>query len=892
MIVGRIRFWCILLGAMAWGILSCSKPALHNDILPTTTSGLGSQPIAVVGSQPLPPVDVLTQHNDAQRTGANLQEIILTPEKVASGSFGRLFGWRVDGQIYAQPLYVSRVMYKGDLIDIVVVATMKNNVYAFRAPRPDTAQAPKDSLLWCVGSDAIEGGDRCAQKNILGDPVPFYLDTIVWQILGPNIDPWIGITSTPVIDKKSGTIYLMAKSLDSVSHEVSFQLFALDLLDGHLKDKSSKIVRAKKCPKEKSDKTITYTASNLEVSCLDPRYQLQRAGLLETTDKDGKDGRIYVGFGTHMDTQPSHGWLLAYNAADLRLQPIAYCTTCGTAPQICQLESYKLLDNGGVCMGGIWQAGGGPAADVQRNVYFVTGNGSYTGEFAGTDSDIGDRATSFIKLDKDLNLVGSWTPANYACLNRTDADLGSAGPLFISDLSILIGGGKEGRLYALKPGAFHGTQIGESTPTANSRRPCDEDGDPTPTNDGSNYWSIQAAPPWESSPMTDVLGSVRKQTISYGFHHIHGSPVLWKVHDEKGDHWLIYTSAERDLLRAYEFNEGFGLAGLPSTDDPASKPQSKYESVCANSGAGMPGGFLTLSANGDSANSGIIWASMPRWNEDAVGRTVPGILRAYRAYPNDGSTRLTEIWNSDAGVNVKTNDPKQCGDTSSSGTEDVGYFAKFAPPTVAEGKVYLASFSDMLWVYGLKPTLPPDLNAANSSYNAILEMSHLQKSMQPGSAAAVTIVATNTGTAVWHPDDGISLSSSTIPPSMQRPLEGDDALRVRVDVPPQQKYAFNFHLVMPTGEARYYLQWRLIRRAAKSEQTTGDWFGSSTPEWKITTLRKECADLRDRTKVIAKEVSSERPLRDSLKTEINTIVLESQRRRCLPQLEVDDPMVK
>ena len=673
---------------------------------------------------------------------------------------------------------------------------------------------------------------------------------------------------------------MTVKSWDPDSEEVSYELFGLDLQDGHIKDRSGKITYDKD-----GTATIKYRASNGVISPLDPKYLLQRTGLLEAND------RIYLGFGTHMDTQPSHGWLLAYNADNLRSPPRVYCTTCGTAFQKCKDEQdlvYRFKDKGDVCMGGIWQAGAGPAVDPQGNIYIITGNGSYTGNSAGTDLDVGNRASSFIKLDRDLNVLGSWTPANYACLNRTDSDLGSAGALFISDLSILVGGGKEGLLYAFKPEALQGAQIGAGNPKTDLAFPCNEDGDPIPKNDGSNYWSIQAAPPWQEQGLMDILGRFRQQTVSTGFHHIHGSPVLWKVHDQLGDHRLLYVSAERDLLRAYEFNDGFGAAGLPPVDDPASKPVSKYQSACPNSAQGMPGGFLTLSANGDSAKSGIIWASMPRWNQDAVGRSVPGILRAYRAYPNDGSATLTEIWNSDSGINVQTNDLAQCGYSLSSGTDEVGSFAKFAPPTVAEGKVYLATFSDKLMVYGLKPKVPAALGATERYYNATLEMGHMPKSVQPGSTVAVTIIATNTGTTAWHAGDGISLDSSTIPANLQRPVEGDDALKIRADVPPGKNYPFKFHLVMPADESRFYFRWRLARKGAGNEETGS--FGSPTSEWDFTTLRNECADLRKRTNVLAKEVSWDQPLSNSLKTEIDEVVRESQRRRCLPQLGIEDQM--
>jgi hypothetical protein len=95
----------------------------------------------------------------------------------------------------------------------------------------------------------------------------------------------------------------------------------------------------------------------------------------------------------------------------------------------------------------------------------------------------------------------------------------------------------------------------------------------------------------------------------------------------------------------------------------------------------MPGGFLSVSADGRRAGTGIVWASLPL-NGDANHDVRPGILRAY-----DAENIGRELWNSDQ-------IPKR---------DAVGKFAKFCPPTVANAKVYLASFSKRLCIYGILP---------------------------------------------------------------------------------------------------------------------------------------------------------------------------------------------
>jgi len=82
---------------------------------------------------------ILTGNYDNARTNANLSEIQLSPAKVTPSSYGQLFSLSVDGQIYAQPLYLQNVTIAGKgAHNVVFTVTMHNTVYAFDADTPST----------------------------------------------------------------------------------------------------------------------------------------------------------------------------------------------------------------------------------------------------------------------------------------------------------------------------------------------------------------------------------------------------------------------------------------------------------------------------------------------------------------------------------------------------------------------------------------------------------------------------------------------------------------------------------------------------------------------------------------------------------------------------------
>jgi hypothetical protein len=199
--------------------------------------------------------NVLTQHNDLARTGANTAETILTPANVNSNTFGKLFTDAVDAQVYAQPLYVENLNISGGSHNVVFVCTESNSVYAF---------------------DADVGGTPYWHVN-LGLP---------YSPACGDLTPVVGITGTPVIDLSSGTMYLDTKLAAGPAHK----LHALELSTGN--------------EKFGGPMTISTTAFSAAV-------QHQRPGLLLL------NGVVYVCFGSHCDQGSYHGFVLGYDATNL-----------------------------------------------------------------------------------------------------------------------------------------------------------------------------------------------------------------------------------------------------------------------------------------------------------------------------------------------------------------------------------------------------------------------------------------------------------------------------------------------------------------------------------------------------------------------------------------------
>src|SRR6266404_2187552 len=180
-------------------------------------------------------VNVLTSHNDNARTGLNPNETVLTPASVNSNSFGKLFSQRVDGPIYAQPLYVSNITIPNKGVhNVVYIATMRDSIYAFDADSNTGSNAPP---LWHTSFINPTAGITAVPTVDAVDSPGQDCRTFVGEI---------GIVGTPAIDAGSGTLYLVARTKES-SNQTFVQvqrLHAIDIATGNERSNSPVILDA------------------------------------------------------------------------------------------------------------------------------------------------------------------------------------------------------------------------------------------------------------------------------------------------------------------------------------------------------------------------------------------------------------------------------------------------------------------------------------------------------------------------------------------------------------------------------------------------------------------------------------------------------------------------
>jgi outer membrane protein assembly factor BamB len=594
------------------------------------------------------PFSVTTRSYTNARTGANIHETVLTPALVRTRGIKRLFTLKLDDARGTEgaPLIVAGAgpFADGSHHDAVYICTMNNSVWAF--------DANTGAKLWPA---PVALGPPV--KNIpRGMPKAGNIDSKFIN------DHW-GILSTPVIDTESNTLYAITWSSEANTAQQSLlqsvhHLHALDITNGSARH-----------PAIKLDGIIDEDSGFRFIS----PAQKQRAALLLERVKDGAGNMhktLFMVCGSVAETsRRAHGWVLAFDLEKFALAA-TYVTTRNTHGA------------------GIWHAARGPCADNNGNLYCMTGNGGWDG--------VKDFAESFIRLtykpaegnQKATLEIGDWfTPfldnsikgpdhhtvaqgrnpetTNNRGYDWTDQDLGSGGPVFLEDLGLIIGAGKDGILYVLDKNKFGKTQLSDLENPAN------------------NYAKLKAPPTFFTfngigiDPAPNDPRTLNHYFLDNKTHHLHGSPVYWN--SPRHGH-LLFCWGENESLRAWKIVPNGVATFLAKGAEIAS-----LGAAGSDGHGGMPGGMLTVSSNGSVPATGVVWSLAPL-NGDANSQVTPGVLRAYDAEEfdtnPDGSLAFRLLWHSDQwNINFSHN--------------------KFNVPVVANGKIYVPTYDGTVDVYGL-----------------------------------------------------------------------------------------------------------------------------------------------------------------------------------------------
>jgi hypothetical protein len=617
--------------------------------------------------------DVLTQHNDLARTGAATHEDILTPANVRGGKFGLLGSIPLEGKIYAQPLYVEKaaVLCSNEgattvtNANIAYVATLENYIYAIDVDQQQVCWKTPQLGVPQPGR-GLNGIDSAGEGAVR-----------------------VGILSTPAIDLQKSVLYAATRIRNANNTGAQVLLNSIDTRTGAF------IATAE---------VISNGANGCGGHSFNPSAHNNRAALLLV------DSKVFLAFGATIgedDRVDYHGYVMGFDVSDpahLTPMPKIFCST----PNI---------DGAG-----IWMAGGGPASDGS-SIYLMTGNGAHTfvnGEIVNPQGSIpdaplaGNYPDSFVKISvADLSVQSAYTDTRkyrsppyifdnsdgapthltthrsiFWARERSDADLGSAGVLLLGNR--LIGGGKDGRLYALDTNGL--------THVQDFLAFFDADND-----SGAN-------------PKMDL--TYKYDTPWYGGPNIHGGPVAWDVRSRASTPYIyVYAWSEKDSLKRFTFNPASGTF-TGAADATAANPTPGPHGSVMSAFKSMPGGMLSLSSNG--ASDGIVWATIeepypnshlvhPNCSGSAPGQPVDctgcfvsnGTFVPYcdatRGYVQG---RLYAFAADDNGIGQL---PLLWGDKRSQNpNNDISRYSKFTSPTVAHGKIIVATANDELRIYGLR----------------------------------------------------------------------------------------------------------------------------------------------------------------------------------------------
>jgi autotransporter-associated beta strand protein len=542
--------------------------------------------------------NITQYHVDSQSTGANLTETQLTPSNVNAADFGQLYNTSLDGQVYAEPLVLTNVTIlagpntlgtPGNYNSIVFVATQHDSLYALNAAN--------GAILWQrTFLDTTNSNDFLPGATSV-TTVPSE-DT-----LSGDINPEIGITSTPVIDPSSNIIYVLAKTKEIVGGNAYYvqRLHAINIGDGT--DAAPSFMIGNTTNGNTND-TPVYVSGTGDgnvggVVQFNALRENNRPALSLV------NGRVYAEWASHGDNGPYHGWVVTWDVTNLQTQGMVLSGVLCTDP------------NGGE--GGIWGGGGGLTVDPAETVngqpafYFETGNGDPRGgnpplDSNGFPADL-NYYESLVKVEADptttatnqnsngwgLKIVDYFTPYNVNALDDADEDFGSGSPLVLPDSAgipghphLIVAAGKEGTIYLLDR-----DNLGKFN-----------------ANDDNVLNSVYNPSTGITTPPVLINGSL--STPAY----YHGT-LYW--------------------VSGYDSNAWSYVVAPNPAPDPPTVPVAAIEptSETANNNFGYLPGSVTVSADGgEDPSGGIVWIMDTANNE----------LHAYSTL-----SLSTELWNSGPG---------------------------------------------------------------------------------------------------------------------------------------------------------------------------------------------------------------------------------------------------
>ena len=764
--------------------------------------------------------DVLMQHNDPERTGAATHENVLTPALLDSGNFGYLGSIPIPGKIYAQPLYIEQaaVVCRGTCSQSSTISCTSNA----QCPGGETCAGPHSPLGLQNANIAyiatlenqilavdVDQRTVCWSTKAFGCPQPTWGfgcgNSAADGACNPNFDCGphaeggipgvrIGIVSTPVIDKAHDVMYVMSRTRDGDDARGRFFLNTVNTRTGDLIAKVEAIA------------DTLNGRNDCAGQALHPSQVTNRAGLLLLGNA------IYAAFSANSGENTKanyHGSVLAFDVSNPASPQNKLTSFCATPTS----------NGGGIWMAGGGIASDGTNAyfttgngsyppdttcnenDLVKLSTIPEGPppGNYPDSFvklspAMTATGYTDKRTAAqlaIAHPGDSNsyllehcpvgicdghcedhtcFVGT-TTTHLACVQhsifwsreRSDADLGSGGVLVAGGR--LIGGGKDGRLYVLDP----------STMTLKQDFQAFID----------NY---------------DLLSTFTYDTNYYAGPHLHGGPVAW---DPGGAYIYIYGWSEKDHLKRFRFNKTSHL--IEAADATPVSPENPFPTAHGDLGSGpnaMPGGMLSISWNGSDPTTAIIWATVQEpykpctkveqvdtpgvcsWRVvvdqpavdagvdkctgtgnvgpfeidgcNTLNGYVPGRLYAFAAEA-DGSNRLRLLWGDTVSPPVPAATQLPPG-TDPGPNNYIPAYAKHTPPTIAHGKVLIATANNELRIYGLgsahranhpeDPPLPkPEFVRDDIALTGIADWTTIPVASSNGDG---TFTVTNSSTA-WFP---------------------------------------------------------------------------------------------------------------------------------------------